>query len=300
MKQDVPIFTNQILDFMNDPKNKKAVKSYLTAKLNEYADNTFSKLDYSVHDSIVSKYKFEDRTSAITSLDIKLSKLQKASNKYKYVLVLMAILTALFILFTKALSKTEFILLTSICFLFLILGLTLPMIEIDARVSGIKISLLGEQINFQDQVLYYKSKSILEVVRLMITQGDFDLLLVGFLVFIFSVLFPIAKLISSICLVLSPELKSNKIIYFLVNKTGKWSMADVMVVAIFMSYIGFSGILTEQLNQLENLSSKIDILTTNKSSLQIGFFSFTSFALLSLMTTNKLKINLADLTSVGE
>jgi hypothetical protein len=300
MKQDVPIFTNQILDFMNDPKNKKALKSYLTSKLNEYADNTFAKLDYSIHDSIISKYKLADRPSTIASLDIKLDELQQTSNKYKYVLVVLAILTAVFIFVTKAISKIEFILLTSMCFLFLVLGLTLPMIEIDARVSGIKISLLGEQIDFQDQVLYYKSKSILEVVRLMITQGSFDLLLVGFLVFIFSVLFPISKLVSSICLISSPDLKSNKIIYFLVNKTGKWSMADVMVVAIFMSYIGFSGILTEQLHQLENLSSKIDILTTNKSSLQIGFFAFTSFALLSLLTTNKLKSNSADLNSVGQ
>ena len=300
MKENIPNFTKNIVDFLDDPKNKKALKSYLTSKLNEYADNTFAKLDYSIHDSIISKYKLADRSSTIASLDIKLDELQQTSNKYKYVLVLLAILTAVFIFFTKAISKTEFILLTSMCFLFLVLGLTLPMIEIDARVSGIKISLLGEQIDFQDQVLYYKSKSILEVVRLMITQGSFDLLLVGFLVFIFSVLFPISKLISSICLISSPDLKSNKIIYFLVNKTGKWSMADVMVVAIFMSYIGFSGILTEQLHQLENLSSKIDILTTNKSSLQIGFFAFTSFALLSLLTTNKLKSNSADLNSVGQ
>ena len=128
----------------------------------------------------------------------------------------------------------------------------------------------------------------------MIMQGSFDLIMVGFLIFIFSVLFPLSKLVSSICLVSSPNLKSNRIIYFLVNKTGKWSMADVMVVAIFMSYIGFSGILTEQLNQLENLSSKMDILTTNKSSLQIGFFAFTSFALLSLLITNKLQNNLGD------
>jgi len=299
MKQDVPIFTNQILDFMDDPKNKKALKSYLTFKLNEYADNTFAKLDYTIHDTIISKYKLADRPSTIASLRIKLAELQQTSNKYKYVLVILAILTAVFIFFTKAISKTEFILLTSVCFLFLVLGLTLPMIEIDARVSEIKIILLGEQINFQDQVLYYKSKSILEVIRLMITQGSFDLLLVGFLVFVFSVLFPLSKLVSSICLVSSPELKSNRIIYFLINKTGKWSMADVMVVAIFMSYIGFSGILTEQLHQLENLSSKIDILTTNKSSLQIGFFSFTSFALLSLLTTNKLQNTLADKTEIN-
>ena len=66
-------------------------------------------------------------------------------------------------------------------------------------------------------------------------------------------------------------------------------MADVMVVAIFMSYIGFSGILTEQLGQLEGLTNKIDILTTNKSSLQIGFFLFTSFVILSLLVSQKLQ-----------
>ena len=294
MKENIPNFTKNIVDFLDDPKNKKALKSYLTSKLNEYADDTFSKLNYSVHDSIISKYNLADRPSTISSLSIKLEELQHTSNKYKYVLVLLAILTATFILFTKAISKTEFILLTLTCFLFLVLGLTLPMIEIDARLSEIKISLLGEQINFQDQVLYYKSKSILEVIRLMIMQGSFDLIMVGFLIFIFSVLFPLSKLVSSICLVSSPNLKSNRIIYFLVNKTGKWSMADVMVVAIFMSYIGFSGILTEQLHQLENLSSKMDILTTNKSSLQIGFFAFTSFALLSLLMTNKLQNNLSN------
>src|SRR5690606_14611743 len=126
-------------------------------------------------------------------------------------------------------------------------------------------------------------------IRLMIGNGGFDLILVGFLVFIFSVLFPILKLVSSVFLVSIPSLHSNKIINFLVNKTGKCSMADVMVVAIFMSYIGFSGILPEQLLQLENLSSKIDVLTTNKSSLQTGFFAFTAFALLSLLTTGKIK-----------
>lgn len=293
MKENIPNFTKNIVDFLDDPKNKKALKSYLTSKLNEYADDTFAQIDYTVHDSIINKYKLNDRSSTISSLSSKLEEFKITSNKYKIVLVLLAISTALFIFFTKEITKTEFILLTSTCFLFLVLGLSLPMIEIDARVSEIKISLLGEHITFQDQVLYYKSKSILEVVRLMIIQGSFDLLLVGILVFTFSVLFPFSKLISSILLVRSPNLKSNKVIQVLVFKTGKWSMADVMVVAIFMSYIGFSGILTEQLHQLENLSSKIDILTTNKSSLQIGFFAFSAFAILSLLVSNKLQSSLA-------
>jgi hypothetical protein len=289
LKENVPTFTSQILNFLNDPNNKKALKGYLTEKLNEYTDSTFAKMDYSTHDSILSKYHFSDRANAISYLSLNLDDLQTKSNNYKHLLILFSLLTASYILIVKVVSKNEFILLTLTCFLFLVLGLTLPMIEIDARVSEISISLLGEQVHFQDQVLYYKSKSILEVVRLMITQSGFDLLLVGLLVFVFSVLFPISKLISSILLAFSSKLKTNKFIQFLVYKTGKWSMADVMVVAIFMSYIGFSGIITEQLHQIENLSQKIDVLTTNKSSLQTGFYAFTSFAILSLLTTNKIK-----------
>ena len=56
-------------------------------------------------------------------------------------------------------------------------------------------------------------------------------------------------------------------IKFFVLKSGKWSMADVMVVAIFMTYIGFNGIITSQLVQLSSSAPKLEILTTNGTSL---------------------------------
>src|SRR5688500_10608336 len=124
----------------------------------------------------------------------------------------------------------------------------------------------------------------------MISQLKVDLLLVGLLVFIFSVLFPISKLASSIVYIYSRKLRSNKIIRFLLFKTGKWSMADVMVVAIFMAYIGFSGIISEQLKQIESLAQTMEVLTTNKSSLMLGFFCFTSFSILSLLVSHKLQV----------
>jgi hypothetical protein len=285
---------------MNDSGNKKALKSYLTSKLNDYSDSTFAKMDYSMHDKIIRKHKSADKAGTLASLELKLKKLQQNSDYYKYALLLISIITALLIVLSKALSKIEFILMTSICFVFLILGLILPMIEIDARLSEIKLSLLGEDIGFKEQLLYYKSKSILEVVKLMLFQGSFDLMLVGLLVLLFSVLFPMSKIAASVSLILNPNLKSNKIINFMVYKTGKWSMADVFVVAIFMSYIGFSGILTEQLNQIENLSSKIDILSTNNSSLQNGFFAFTAFAILSLLITNGLQNSINPKLKIAE
>lgn len=66
-------------------------------------------------------------------------------------------------------------------------------------------------------------------------------------------------------------------------------MADVMVIAIFMAFIGFSGILREQLAQIEIHSENLDLLTTNASRLQVGFFTFMSFAILGLLVSHKLQ-----------
>ena len=289
IKKDIPTITEEVLNFLNDPRNRKAIRSYIISKLNEYADKTFAKIDYSTHDKIIAEYGFENREAALTGLKLKIGHLDKENRPYQIGLIILGVITGVFLAFSKQFSKIEYVLLTTICFLFLIAGLLLPMIEIDARVSEMSFSLLGEPISFQDQVLYYKSKSILEVVRLMMTQSRLDLIFVGMLVLTFSVLFPVTKLISSILYLKSKDFESNKFIQFMIFKTGKWSMADVMVIAIFMAYIGFSGIITEQLKQIENITENIDILTTNKSSLLAGFYAFTSFAILSLLTSHKLQ-----------
>lgn len=288
LKAQVPVFTEKIVGFLNDPKNKRAVKTYLTEKLEQYADSTFAQLDYTLHDAILQKYSYTNRAAAIHDLNEKNNNFQLQLNTSKYILLALAIALATFLLLFKTISKLDFLLMVFICLSFLLLGLALPMIEIDARIAMVDISLLGEHVKFDNQVLFYKSKSILEVVNIMITQGQMDLLLVGLLVLVFSVLFPLSKLVALGLILFYPQFKSNRFVSFLVFKTGKWSMADVMVVAIFMSYVGFSGILTEQLNQIEALGKNIELLTTNQSSLQIGFFAFTAFSLLSLLLTSKL------------
>jgi uncharacterized paraquat-inducible protein A len=127
-------------------------------------------------------------------------------------------------------------------------------------------------------------------VWLMFRQSRWDVLVVGVLVFLFSVLFPLAKQIASVIFIYVSKARTNKVIRFMVFKTGKWSMADVMVIAIFMSYIGFSGIITEQLKQIESIASSMEILTTNRSSLLTGFFFFTSFAIFSLSISQKIEL----------
>lgn len=289
IEEDIPALTDRIMEIADDPNNKKLIKNILINKLDGYADSTFAEMDYTVRDSLLLKYDQTGVVSAKNVLQFQLNDLQDKSRTFKYMLLGLAILVASLMFLFKEMSRIEVALLSVICSFFLVIGLFLPMIEIDARLANVSMTFMGEGISFQDQVLYFKSKSIVEVVTLMLTQGGVDLLIVGILVFLFSVLFPWSKLISGVVLVFSSKLQDNKVLNFLVFKTGKWSMADVMVVAIFMAYIGFSGILTEQLDQIQGLSSKIELLTTNESNLQIGFYSFAMFAVLGLLLSGKVK-----------
>jgi hypothetical protein len=55
-----------------------------------------------------------------------------------------------------------------------------------------------------------------------------------------------------------------------------------MVIAIFMAYIGFNGIISSQLGQLSSASRELDIVTTNGTSLQPGYYLFLTYTLLAL------------------
>ena len=65
-------------------------------------------------------------------------------------------------------------------------------------------------------------------------------------------------------------------------------MADVFVIAIIMAFIGFQGIINEQLSQLKLVSESVDILTTNNSSVLFGFFSFTAFVIVSIAISHRM------------
>jgi hypothetical protein len=283
----IPTLTEQVLDFMNNPANRDKLKAFVIQKLDAYAATTFSEVDYSLHNEIIKKHAYQTREATIAGLQQDIDNIN--NDLWKYLLLATIGALIVFLFFIKNLTNLEYLLVIATCFSLLFFGVLLPMIEIDARISSISLTLLGEKIEFTDQVLYFKSKSILEVVKLMFTQGRIDVLFVGVLVLMFSVLFPAAKLICSVIYVYRPAVRQNKVLTTVVFKTGKWSMADVMVVAIFMAYIGFGGIVSDQLRQLEGISSSIDILTTNRSSLQLGFYLFTSFTILSLVVSQKIQ-----------
>lgn len=81
-------------------------------------------------------------------------------------------------------------------------------------------------------VFKYEAKGILMTIVSLFGAGQW---VIGALIFIFSILFPICKIIATLIANYTPseELKSRLIV--LIKTIGKWSMADVFVVAILLA-----------------------------------------------------------------
>lgn len=282
LKERVPIITEEILNFLEKEENRENIKEYILLQLDRYRDSTFQKIDYSNLENVLTKYGSNELIDCKKIINNNIESINSKIKLYNGIILFAYVIILLSVFFVKKHSNYSVLLYILTSLLLLILGVALPMIDIDARISTMEFKLMGETISFQNQVLYFKSKSIIEMSKIMLTQGKIKVILVGVLVILFSVIFPISKLFSSILLIYKRQFESNKIISFLVFKSGKWSMADVMVVAIFMSYIGFTGIISSQLTQLEKISTNLNILTTNNSELQNGFYFFLSFVILSI------------------
>ncbi len=165
----------------------------------------------------------------------------------------------------------------------LVLGVSMPMIDLDARLNSFQMDLLGSKIGFDEQSLYYQSKSILDVTTTLIKEGAADLKIVGYMILMFSVIFPFIKLLLSSLFLFSSKVSNSKLAKGIIFHLGKWSMADVFVVALFMSYIGFHGLLTSQLGGIARNETGFAIETLNYSRLAPGALFFTSYCILSII-----------------
>ena len=287
MKEDIPMFSKEIVNFINEEGNRDSIREYILLKLDEYTQSTFAEFDYTYRDNILAKYGISDANNASKVIGGLITQEQSSVSIFKNGILLIWIICLAFLFFIRRVQRAEVYALLGISSIFLFAGIFIPMIEIDARINSLSFELLSTNIEFTNQVLFYKSKSIIDVVSIMLFQKRLDLILVGLGIFAFSIFFPLLKLMSTAYYIENNEIRSNKLVSFLVFRSGKWSMADVMVIAIFMAYIGFNGILTEQLTQLENLSPSLDIISTNESNLRTGFYLFSGYVLLSLMISQK-------------
>lgn len=288
VREKVPEFAETIVNEFKKPKNKEKLKFIARSKLEEFGSITYdSANDINRSQAILATYNVPDLPTFNSNATLWLDTLQERTYFFTYLILgVMILFLLLWIVLRnrKALHTPLFVLSVLLTFVVLFIGLTTPMIEIDARIKEMSFLLIGERISFHDQVIFFQSKSIVDVVRILIETGKYDSAFVGMLILIFSIVFPIGKLLATKLYLLGNERwRTNPIIQFFAFKSGKWSMADVNVVAIFMAYIGFKGILDSQLSNLNMQTDSLASISTNDTTLQPGFILFVAFVIFGLI-----------------
>ncbi len=289
-RPEIPRFSKAIIDEMEKSENKEQIKAMLKEKVTNILEATNQDLE-GEQQAVLSKYKPKTIDGFNQMVFQKTWELEQERKKLGYTLIGLLIVTLLLwivVIKTQVLYTTSFLFSAIISVLTLFIGISLPMIEIDARIAMLDLKLLASHITFKDQVIFFQTKSILDVVHILISNGKTDTAFVGCLIFLFSVLFPTGKLVCAI-VYLYRRKKSNRFITYMAFKSGKWSMADVMVVAIFMAYVGFQGILNNQLEDINMRNEVLNLISTNKSNLQTGFLIFVTFVVFNLVLAEILK-----------
>jgi hypothetical protein len=297
IKAQVPAFAKTLIAKIDNPNSKSKLSALALGKFKQaqktgYLDSTITAND-SVTNKMYQKYHVSSPDEFNNKLTAELDSIRTTTYNYSFgMLGCIVIVLLLWWLFRKRvdLHATLFIMSLLFAFILLAVGLTASMIEVDARIKSLDFVLLGEHVVFKNQVLFFQSKSILDVVEVLVKQPAVDSIGVGILILAFSILFPIMKLSSTgIHLLSKRKLAESKFIKYFAFQSGKWSMADVIVIAILMTYIGLNGLLESQLANLNIKSDLLTIITTNNTALQPGYIIFISFVLYGLVLSTILK-----------
>jgi hypothetical protein len=284
IKKGIPEYADTIMHEMTKSKTKGQIKNILNKQLEQYFNQTFDTQDTSQLIRILLRTDSKDIEGARIKLDRAITDKDDLIFKEAVVLIILSVILFALSGFSKQiLVPSQYILLILSLIILLIAGVTTPMIDMEAKISQMSFVLMGHPVHFENQVLYFQSKSILDVFWIMITHKDIQMKFVGALLITFSIVFPLLKIASSLGYFYNyHRARGNPVIRFFVLKSGKWSMADVMVVAIFMAYIGFNGIISSQFGQLRSAAQEVELLTTNGTSLQPGYYLFLTYTLLAL------------------
>lgn len=154
-------------------------------------------------------------------------------------------------------------------------GILAPMLEIAAFQEDVSIPIkvktgfLSMNIDYTqhfpgEMYFYYQSKSVVELIGLLFRQHNF---VVGVAILLFSVLIPLGKNGLSLAGLLRRRLPDNRMLRWLLLRSGKWSMADVFVVALFLGFLAF-----------QNMQTGIQ----TESNLLPGFYFFLAYVLLAI------------------
>jgi hypothetical protein len=292
----VPSFSRTIVNKISSPESERRLKAIAGSKVNELSGQIYDSTRVAnavVTQYVYKKYQVNNPVAYNKRID-QLLAVNAAEKQYHLLLMLGCVATALLLWFVLRkqvhIQVTLFSFALAFAFLLLAVGSLVPVIEVDARIASLDLLLLGNKVQFQNQVLFYQSKSIWGIIRTLISQPKPDAVAVGSIIFLFVLVLPVLRLVAKGIYVLSQrKIARNPVTRYLTFELGKWDMADVMVVGMLMTYIGLNGILKSQLSGLNIHTETLNVATSNGISLQPGYFIFTGYVAFSWLLSYALK-----------
>jgi len=285
LRRQIPQFTATIMVEIEKPENQTRAKKILRKKIKEFMKQKFkATTDMTECNALLDKYHTSDVKECSLVLTKKMQENRELMDDATLKILLISAVIIVLIVLQGVLSSLGLLTLAGTTINLLVAGIMLPMIDIEAKIVKLYFMVLGNPVVFENQILFFQSKSISDLIHLLIASEEAKMIFVGVLLVMFSIIFPTLKLLATTLYYYSKEkLAENVIIRFFALYSTKWSMADVMVVSIFMAYLGLDGVIESELKKLEEPSNAINMITTNGTHLEVGFFLFLGFVLSSFV-----------------
>jgi hypothetical protein len=296
LRPKVPEYTNVVMAQLVNKGTEKGFKDSIRGVLANAVANTFGNTDMSTYNAILRHYGCASGAACEQTLGQQIAAADTQLNRdYLTVLACAALAFILLMIGTPTLSRAAVVVLMSFCIAMGVGGVLSPMLEVEVRVTKIDATLLGTPIEFRDQSLYYRSKTVYEVFQTLIHMGRPEMSVVGVLVILFSVVFPTLKMLALAASLFRPTLlRTNRFVKLLAFELSKWSMADVMVLAIFMSFVAFNGVIGSAFDGLRSVPNVQQVLIpTNASKILPGYYLFIGFCVSSILLSRKLHHGIA-------
>lgn len=296
LRPHIPEYTDVVLAELAKPQNQKAFKESVRSVMTDAVKNTFSTVDMTTYSAILKRHGCSNAPACQQELRNRIREADARGNmQYLTVLVSAALAFLLLTVGQQVLSRATVLVLMLFCITLLIGGLLSPMIEVEVRITQLNATLLGAPIEFHNQLLYYRSKTVLEVFKTLIEMHRPAMSVVAVLVLLFSVIFPALKMLALSASLIQPSLlRKSRLVRLLAFELSKWSMADVMVLAIFMSFVAFNGVIEGGMAGIREAPAVQQlVLPTNSSTILPGYYLFIGFCIASIYLSKKLEHGIA-------
>ncbi len=288
LRKEVPTFRNRIIRELKKKETQRDLRRVLKKKIAEVLSKDPEKKELKLRQALITHYA--------ETLDESIAKIQEKRRtlapkiQEKLLLVVFISVISLLVLSLSELSLASLLLCLGFATVLLSCGVLMPMLDIHALIQKSTFSFWGEILVFPEQTLIFQSKSVRDVIVLLWRSATVGSRVVSSAIVLFTICFPILKLVMTACFWFRVKWRSNRVVHFFVFDSVKWAMTDVFVVSIFLAYLGFDGVIQHQMKMFQGLPSEhVEMLSTSKSSLEPAFYTFLLFVIYGYVLSIKMR-----------